>query len=141
MNSESPSHSLPGAPRDTRDGEGDSLSLPAPAGRGATLIPDAVVARITARAAREALSRQRGGAPARPGLGTPRSTATVHNGAARLGVSLGLPYPVDIAGACGEIRSYIIDRVGYLTGMRIDNVSVSVRRLVPDVSLRRGRVR
>ncbi|WP_046494259.1 Asp23/Gls24 family envelope stress response protein [Streptomyces odonnellii] len=118
------------------------LSLPAPALRGATLIPGTVVARITAQAAREALSRQGGGGPsARFGLGTPRSTAAVHDGSARLGISLDLPYPIDIAGACGEIRHYIAERVAHLTGMRIDDITVSVQRLVPGESLRRRRVR
>ncbi|WP_246097475.1 Asp23/Gls24 family envelope stress response protein [Streptomyces botrytidirepellens] len=133
MSTEPPSHPLRGA--------SDTSPLPAPARRGATQIPDTVVARIAARAAREALSRRGDGSPPRPGLGAPRATATVHNGSARLGVSLGLPYPVDIAGTCGEIRHYVADRVSYLTGMRVDTITVSVRRLVPDVSPRRGRVR
>ncbi|GGO99635.1 Asp23/Gls24 family envelope stress response protein [Wenjunlia tyrosinilytica] len=135
MNARSPSHALPGVPgREAAD----APSLPAPAQRGATLIPDTVVARITARATREALSRQGGESPA--GLGAPHSTATVHDGSARLAVTLDLPYPVDIAGACGEIRHYIAQRVSHLTGMRIDDIAVSVQRLVPGESRRRGRV-
>ncbi|MFE4370378.1 Asp23/Gls24 family envelope stress response protein [Streptomyces sp. NPDC056835] len=138
------------SPRPFPGGRGDSgtgtPSLPAPALRGATLIPGTVVARIAARAAREALRLQRealshpggGEPPAR--LGGPRSTATVHDGSACLGISLDLPYPIDIARTCGEIRHYIAERVDQLTGMRIDDVTVSVRRLVPGESLRRGRV-
>lgn len=114
--------------------------LPAPGVRGATLIPDTVVARIAVRAAREALSRQGVVSPARLGLGAPRSRAVVHQGSARLAVSLDLPYPVDIARACGEIRHYIRERVSHLTGMRIDDITVSVHRLVPGQSLRHGRV-
>jgi len=128
---------LPGSP----DGKGtDTPSLPAPAQRGATLIPDTVVARIAVRAAREALRRQAAVSPARLGLGTPRSTAIVHEGSARIEVSLDLPYPVDIAHACSEIRSYTTERVSHLTGLRIDDIAVSVHRLVPGESLRRGRV-
>lgn len=115
-------------------------SLPPPARRGATVIPDDVVARVTARAAREALTRQTGATPGRLDLGTPRARAAVHDWSARLGVSVELPYPRDIARACEEIRHYIADRVTYLTGMRIDDITVSVRRLVPDEH-RRGRVR
>ncbi|MEU8915661.1 Asp23/Gls24 family envelope stress response protein [Streptomyces nigrescens] len=114
-------------------------SLPPPARRGATLIPEAVVARITVRAAREALIRHTGRPPARLGLGPAHSTAAVHEGSARLKVSLDLPYPVDIARTCGEIRQYITDRVSHLTGLRIDDLTVSVQRLVSGESLRRGR--
>lgn len=133
-----PSRPLLGGPGGTSR---ETPSLPAPALRGATLIPGTVVARIAAQAAREALSHQGGGEPpARFGLGTPRSTAAVHDGSARLGISLDLPYPIDIARACGEIRHYIAERVAHLTGMRIDDITVSVQRLVPGESLRRRRV-
>jgi hypothetical protein len=118
----------------------DPYTLPAPGLRGATVVPEAVVARITGRVAREALSRQAEGPPARLGLGAPRAKAVVHHGSARVFVSLDLPYPIDIAGACGEIRHYISERVSELTGMRIDDVTVSVHRLVPSQSLRSGRV-
>ncbi|MFE2595771.1 hypothetical protein ACFXCZ_04575 [Streptomyces sp. NPDC059396] len=77
---------------------------------------------------------------ARPGLGAPRSTADVHDGSVRLRVSLDLPYPVDIARTCGEIRRSITERVSHLTGMPINDITLSVHRLVPDESLRRGRV-
>ncbi|MFJ5798589.1 Asp23/Gls24 family envelope stress response protein [Streptomyces decoyicus] len=110
-----------------------------PARRGATLIPETVVARIAVRAAREALIRHTGWPPARLGLGPAHSTAAVHEGSARLKVSLDLPYPVDIARTCGEIRRYIADRVSHLTGLRIDDLTVSVQRLVSGESLRRGR--
>lgn len=118
----------------------DLHTLPAPGLRGATVIPEAVVARITGRAAREALRQQAGGPPARLSLGAPRAQAVVHHGSARIDVRLDLPYPIDIAGACGEIRRYISERVSKLTGMRIDDVTVSVHRLVPRQSLRSGRV-
>ncbi|MFF9785180.1 Asp23/Gls24 family envelope stress response protein [Streptomyces nigrescens] len=114
-------------------------SLPPPARRGATLVPETVVARIAVRAAREALIRHTGRPPARLGLGPAHSTAAVHEGSARLKVSLDLPYPVDIARTCGEIRRYITDRVSHLTGLRIDDLNVSVQRLVSGESLRRGR--
>jgi hypothetical protein len=119
----------------------DPHSLPSPGLRGATVIPESVVAHVTDRAAREALSRQSGGPPsAHLSLSAPRAKAVVHHGSARIFVSLDLPYPIDIAGVCGEVRHYISERVSELTGMRIDDVTVSVRRLVPSESLRPGRV-
>ncbi|WJD98268.1 Asp23/Gls24 family envelope stress response protein [Streptomyces antimycoticus] len=99
-----------------------------------------MVARIAARAAHEALTRQGGEPPQRLGLSTPRTTATVNNGSVRLDVSLELPYPVDIARAGGEIRHYIAERVSHLTGLRIDGITVSVQRLVAGRNLRRGQV-
>ncbi|MGW2919339.1 Asp23/Gls24 family envelope stress response protein [Streptomyces angustmyceticus] len=110
-----------------------------PARRGATLIPETVVARIAVRAAREALIRHTGRPPARLGLGPAHSTATVYEGSARLKVSVDLPYPVGIAHACGEIRRYIAHRVSDLTSLRIDGLTVSVQRLVLGESPRRGR--
>jgi len=118
----------------------DPHTLPAPGLRGATVIPEAVVTRITGRVAREALSRQSEGPPARLGLGAPRVKAVVHHGSARIVVGVDLPYPIDIAGACGEVRRYVSERVSELTGMRVDDVTVSVHRLVPSQSLRPGRV-
>lgn len=118
----------------------DPERLPEPAERGATLIPQNVVARLTAQVAREALHEQTKGAPAGLGLGVSRPTATVHQGSARLAVSLDLPYPIDIARACGEIEQYIADRVSGLTGMRVGHMTVSVHRLVRAEGLRQGRV-
>ncbi|WP_407555481.1 hypothetical protein QOM21_37035 [Streptomyces sp. Pv4-95] len=103
------------------------------------MIPETVVARIAVRAAHEALIRQAGQSPARLGLGPAPSTAAVHDGSARLTVYLDLPYPVDIARTCGEMRRYISDRVSHLTGLRIDDLTVSVQRLVTGESLQRGR--
>lgn len=118
----------------------DSPTLPAPARRGATLVPEAVVARIAARAAREALSGRAAMPPVGPRLGSPRSTAVVHKGSARISVSVDLPYPTDIGQTCGEIRRYLAERVPHLTGLRIDHITVSVHRLVPSRSLGQGRV-
>ena len=136
-----PARTASGSPGGVGGGRGEGTgALPAPALRGTTLIPESVVARIAVRAAREALARHAGASPARLGLRAPHSTATVHKGSARLGVSLDLPYPVDIARAGGEIRHYVTERVRRLTGLRVDDVTVSVQRLVPDESLRRERV-
>lgn len=129
-------HTAPDPP----GGEGTD-TLPAPARRGTTLIPETVVARIAVRAAQEAVARTAGASPKRLGLGAPHSTATLHHGSARLGVSLDLPYPVDLARAGGEIRHYVSERVSHLTGLHVDDITVSVHRLVPDDGPRRTRVR
>ncbi|MEV8533192.1 Asp23/Gls24 family envelope stress response protein [Streptomyces sp. NPDC051211] len=114
---------------------------PVPAAkRGATVIPDKVVARITARAAREALTGQTGAPPARLGLATPRSTVAVSGGSARLGLFLDLPYPIDIAEASRQVQRYVGERVAQLTGIRVTEVTVSIRHLVPAGGLERRRV-
>lgn len=114
----------------------DAPALPPPGRRGATVVPESVVARIAVRATREAVARQTG-TPDGPG-GSARATATVHDGSARLGLTADLPYPVDIARTTGGIRRYVAERVGRLTGLRVDDVGLSVAHLVPD---RTGRVR
>jgi uncharacterized alkaline shock family protein YloU len=112
----------------------------APAKRGATVIPDKVVARIAARAAHEALTRQAGPPSGRP-VAAPSASAAVHEGSARLAVSLDLPYPVDIPRASRQIQHDIAERVAHLTGMNVSEVALTVRRLVPAEGLERRRVR
>jgi hypothetical protein len=119
--------------------EAASPPLPPPAERGATVIPDKVVARLATRAAREALARQ---LPS-PGceLGAPRASAEVSHGSARLRVALDLPYPVDIAHVSRGLRQGIAERVGMLTGLPVDDIVLTVRRLIPAGGPGRGRVR
>jgi uncharacterized alkaline shock family protein YloU len=113
-------------------GHAAAVRRKAPAERGTTLIAPGVVARVAARAAHEALVRETGQGPARRALGRPHSSVYVGDGATRLAVSVALPYPVDISRTCEEMAHYIAGRVGHLTGMRIEDVTVSVRRLVQD---------
>ncbi|MBT2511786.1 Asp23/Gls24 family envelope stress response protein [Streptomyces sp. ISL-98] len=113
---------------------------PVPAAeRGATMIPDKVVARIAARAAREALAGQTGATPAHLGA-PPRSTVAVHGGAARLGLSLDLPYPINVAETSREVQHYVGERVGQLTGMRVTEVTLTIQHLVPSGGLEHRRV-
>lgn len=122
----------PGPPTGPAEGAAKALRpLPPPAVRGATAIRDGVVARIAGRAAREALIREAGVSPGRGGLAAPSPSVRVRGGSARLNLSLDLPYPVDIAGACGRMRHDIAERVGGLTGMSVTEVALTVRRLVP----------
>ena len=113
---------------------------PSAAERGATVIPDKVVARIAARAAYEAMTQQVARPLAHHGLSTPTSSAEVHKGSAHLEVSLDLAYPVDIARASREIGRFIAERVAHLTGMHVTGTTLIIRRLVPRESLRHGRV-
>lgn len=130
-----PAAASPGRPAHT------TRPLVPAAERGATLIPDKVVARITARAAREALAGQAGAPAEHPGLATPRSMVAVHAGSARLRLSLDLPYPIDIAEASRRVQRYVGERVAQLTGMRVTEVTVSIRHLVPTGGLKPTRVR
>ncbi|MFF2849168.1 Asp23/Gls24 family envelope stress response protein [Streptomyces sp. NPDC058001] len=94
-----------------------------PGERGATRIADRVVAKIAARAAREAL-------PAVPEDGMPPyATVTVHRDTARVRVSLELDYPTDIGARCGAVRRQVAERVEALAGMEVPEVTVHVERL------------
>lgn len=105
--------------------------------RGATAIADRVVAKIAARAAREALDGvPEGGVP-------PRATVTVHHDAARVRVSLELDYPSDIGRQCGAVRHRVAERVEALAGMHVPEVAVQVERLhsVHSRGAAQGRIR
>lgn len=115
--------------------------LPPPAERGTTLVPDRVVAKIAARAAREALEKRFDAPPGRLGLGTPKASASVRGGSARVALALDLPYPVDIARSVGVLQELINRRVTALTGLAVDEVDLTVRRLVLTDGPDRRRVR
>ncbi|MFJ6867204.1 hypothetical protein ACIQRS_23840 [Streptomyces termitum] len=91
--------------------------------RGATAIADRVVAKISARAAREAL----GGVP--EGGHPPHASVVVHRDAARISISLELGYPSDVGRRCGAVRGRVRSRVEELVGMEVHEVSVHVERL------------
>ncbi|MEW2135362.1 Asp23/Gls24 family envelope stress response protein [Streptomyces sp. NPDC005409] len=127
-----PAPGLPGGAADA------TPALPPAAERGATVIPDKVVARIAARAAREALHRQAG--TTHTGLAAPRASAAVAGGSARLGLTLDLPYPADLAGAAGEVQQYVGERVAQLTGMNVTEVALTIEHLVTPDGSGHGRV-
>ncbi|MEU6811257.1 Asp23/Gls24 family envelope stress response protein [Streptomyces sp. NPDC046831] len=104
--------------------------LPPPAERGATVIPDRVVARIAAQAARTAQSRRGAVPPGRGGPARPGATAATRTGSVRLHLSLDLPYPTDIPHVCERIRHDVAERVAELTGLEVGEVTLTVRRLV-----------
>ncbi|KJY42649.1 hypothetical protein VR41_06880 [Streptomyces sp. NRRL B-1568] len=95
-----------------------------PGERGATRIADRVVTKIASQAAREALDGARA-----DDLEPPHATVAVHEGAARVRVSLELAYPVDIGARCRAVRSRIVERVHGLAGMDVPEVVISVERL------------
>lgn len=95
----------------------------APAWRGATRIADRVVAKIAARAAREALGTV-------PADGSPpHATVTVRHDVARVRISVELDYPSDIGAQCGAVRRRVAERVKALAGMEVPEVAVQVERL------------
>ncbi|MEU6881155.1 hypothetical protein [Streptomyces sp. NPDC046712] len=94
-----------------------------PAGRGATTIADRVVAKIAARAAREAVEA------VPPGGSKPHASVVVQRDIARVSVSLELGYPVDLGRQCGAVRSHVMRRVRELVGMEVPEVTVHVERL------------
>ncbi|MEU2435039.1 Asp23/Gls24 family envelope stress response protein [Streptomyces rubradiris] len=130
-----------GSPGDASGPPAPGPGLPPPAERGATVIPDRVVARIATQAARTAQSRRAAVPPDRGGPTTPGATAAVRAGSVRLHLALDLPYPTDIPHVCERIRRDVSDRVAQLTGLRVGEVTLTVRRLVTAAEAGRGRVR
>ncbi|MFJ2736351.1 MULTISPECIES: Asp23/Gls24 family envelope stress response protein [unclassified Streptomyces] len=132
----------PGSPP---PGEGSGPSaraagLPPPAERGATVIPDRVVARIATQAARTAQSRRAALPPDPSGPAAPSASATVRSGSVRLHLTMELPYPTDIPHVCERIQQDVAERVAQLTGLLVGEVTLTVRRLVTASGANRGRV-
>ncbi|MFF7974358.1 Asp23/Gls24 family envelope stress response protein [Streptomyces sp. NPDC007905] len=131
-----------GAPAEVPGHAGGVEHLPPPAERGATVIPDRVVARITARVARTALA-QRVAVPRRghPGaVAPPDASAATRGGSTRLHLALDLPYPTDIPDVTLGLQRDVAERVTELTGLPVTEVTVTIRRLVPKAGSARGRV-
>ncbi|GAA3649067.1 hypothetical protein L7D48_20950 [Streptomyces sp. S1A] len=113
------------------------ISWVPPAERGATRIADRVVAKIAARAAREALDEDPGASGAPRAGKDPRAKVAVRrpadrngpNGEARVVVAVELPYPCDIGARCGSVRRRVASRVRELAGMAVRQVTVEVTRL------------
>lgn len=120
---------------------GRSAGLPPPAERGATVIPERVVARIAARAARTAQSRRAAIPPDRSGPAAPSASAAVRTGSVRLHLAMDLPYPTDIPHVCERIQHDVAERVTQLTGLEVGEVTLTVRRLLTAADASRGRVR
>ncbi|WP_327280987.1 MULTISPECIES: hypothetical protein [unclassified Streptomyces] len=104
------------------------------------MIPEKVVARIAARAAKEALAERTDASTAHTELTAPRASATVGSGSARLRLSVDLPYPTDLARASRQVQHYVSERVAHLTGIRVTEVTLAIERLVPADGLEHRRV-
>ncbi|MFF8731567.1 Asp23/Gls24 family envelope stress response protein [Streptomyces sp. NPDC015171] len=133
--------SRPGSPDEGAGPPAAAAGLPSPAERGATVIPDRVVARIAARAARTAQSQRAALPPGRDGPAAPHASAAVHTGSVRLHLTMDLPYPTDIPQVCERIQRDVAERVAQLTGLKVPEVTLTVRRLVTAAGASRGRVR
>jgi uncharacterized alkaline shock family protein YloU len=131
----------PGFPGEASGPPAPTTGLPPPAERGATVIPDRVVARIATQAARTAQSRHAAVPPDRGGPTAPSASAAVRTGSVRLHLALDLPYPTDIPHVCERIQQDVADRVAQLTGLRVGEVTLTVRQLVTAADTSRGRVR
>ncbi|MHC3468437.1 Asp23/Gls24 family envelope stress response protein [Streptomyces sp. 7R007] len=109
----------------------------APGERGATRIADRVVAKIAARAAREAL----GELPEQ--AAPPHATVVVRHDSAHLRLHLDLDYPCAIGARCAEVRRHVAERVRALVGMEVPEVAVVVERLhlAPAHGAAQGRTR
>ncbi|MET7678377.1 hypothetical protein [Streptomyces seoulensis] len=107
-----------------------------PGERGFTRIADRVVAKIAARAAREAI------APLPRAADPPHATVNVRPRArgtgpvedspfatARVRVVLELEYPGDIGARCAAVRRRVTERLGTLANMEVPEVVVEVERL------------
>ncbi|MFI5672872.1 Asp23/Gls24 family envelope stress response protein [Streptomyces sp. NPDC051704] len=117
-----------------------AASLPPPAERGATVIPDRVVARIAAQAARTAQSR-RAAIPLGQGkAAAPSASAVIRTGSVRLHLDMDLRYPTDIPHVCERIQHDVAERVAQLTGLEVGEVTLTVRRLLTAADPGRGRV-
>ncbi|MFF4762326.1 Asp23/Gls24 family envelope stress response protein [Streptomyces sp. NPDC001292] len=108
-----------------------------PGERGATTIADRVVAKIAARAAREALG------PLPSDAAPPHATVVVRHDVARVRIVLDLAYPADIGACCRAVRRQVVERVGALVGMQVPEVAVRVERLhlAPAYGAAQGRTR
>ncbi|MEU8466448.1 Asp23/Gls24 family envelope stress response protein [Streptomyces sp. NPDC029006] len=118
-----------------------AAGLPPPAERGATVIPGRVVARIAVQAARTAQSRRAAVPADRSAPMTPSASAAVGAGSVRVHLTMDLPYPTDIPGVCERIQQDVAERVARLTGFRVGEVTLTVRRLLTAADAGRGRVR
>ncbi len=124
-----------------RAGPSRTATLPPPAERGATIVPDKVVGRIAAEAGRVALRHCAAVPPDRGPGAAPSASAVGHAGSVRLHLSVDLPYPSDLARVCERVQHDVANRVAQLTGMRVAEVTLTIRRLVTAPGPGRRRVR
>ncbi|MEV4187018.1 Asp23/Gls24 family envelope stress response protein [Streptosporangium canum] len=98
--------------------------------RGKTDIPERVVARIAARAAREVARvrevRERG-----PLTFGGRTHATLDGDLTVLRLEVSVEYPAPLRQVTEAVRRHVADRVSVLTGLHIDHIDIDVTDVVP----------
>ena len=92
--------------------------------RGTIRIADRVVARIAARAAREAMVPHTG--PAQHPH-APRAQITTSGGAVRVALQVHLPYPADLPAICIRLQDDVALRLGELTGLQVREITVDIQ--------------
>ncbi|WP_283137215.1 Asp23/Gls24 family envelope stress response protein [Rhizohabitans arisaemae] len=101
-------------------------------GRGVTVVPGRVVAKIAAEAAGE-VDRASGIQRGRVGsLWTgPKASAKVDGSIASVRLDLAIRYPEPVRQVTAEVRDHVQRRVHELTGLSVRHVDISVTRLEP----------
>ncbi|SFK47603.1 Uncharacterized conserved protein YloU, alkaline shock protein (Asp23) family [Streptosporangium canum] len=98
--------------------------------RGKTDIPERVVSRIAARAAREVARvrevRERG-----PLTFGERTRATLDGDLTVLRLDVSVEYPAPLRQVTEAVRRHVADRVSVLTGLHIDHIDIDVTGVVP----------
>lgn len=74
-------------------------------------------------------------------MNAPRASVTAGGGTARLGLTMDLPYPIDVSDASRHVQQYVSERVAQLTGMRVTECTLDIAHLVPAEGLGSRRVK
>ncbi|WP_432020162.1 Asp23/Gls24 family envelope stress response protein [Streptomyces sp. 1222.5] len=97
--------------------------------------------RIAAEAGRVSQRHRAAIPPNRDQGAVPSASVVSHAGAVRLRLAVDLPYPTDLPRVCEQIQHDVADRVAQLTGTRVDDVTLTSRRLLTAPGPGRKRVR
>lgn len=120
----------PAAP--ARQGEAGATALAEPAVRGRTVIADAVVEHIAARAAADVAGATSSGSGLDKVVGRayPQAHARVAGGRVRLHLEIAVAWPHPLADVCGQVRDTVTARVNELTGLIVDTADVTAAKVV-----------
>ncbi|PSK92262.1 putative alkaline shock family protein YloU [Murinocardiopsis flavida] len=104
-------------------------------GRGRTVVPERVVARIAARAVSEVegtrgLSGRLGGLVV-GGRVPARAHARVSGSRIALRLVIALHYPAPLRSTAREVREHVRRRVEHCTGMTVQHIDIEIGELVP----------
>lgn len=115
-----------------RQGKAEAPALAEPAGRGRTVITDAVVEHIAAQAAAgvDGVTPAGSGLDKVVGRAYPQADAHVAGGRVRLHLEIAVAWPHPLAGVCGQVRDTVTARLAELTGLSVDAVDVTAAKVV-----------